>query len=313
MHSDEVKQGMGDRYEAKHGVRHNFANPEVIAKIKKTNLKNLGVEWPSQNPQLKKIMVSNAADTQKREYYNNTILNYEHIEPMFSEDDYAAKSEIRANFKWKCKKCGHEFKQELFKYGREPRCLVCNPLIYDKATSNLEKEFYEFLIGIKDSKYECIYNQELNWNLLGNGQQLDVVCVDRETKEPKLAFEFDGIYWHSVKNKPKNYHLDKTKICEELDICLVHVLESDWKAIVTGKRLRALIISLLHGENPLESMYPKRNRIVLDRSIHCKLLVPSGYVIVEETAPRKCSHLDARGKVHEIEDCGCLICEKISI
>lgn len=52
--------------------------------------------------------------------------------------------------------------------------------------------------------------------------ELDIVCG-------KVAFEFNGLWCHSTKMKSKNYHANKTKLCEEAGIRLIHIWEDDWK------------------------------------------------------------------------------------
>jgi hypothetical protein len=54
-----------------------------------------------------------------------------------------------------------------------------------------------------------------------NGLELDIYLP-----KLKLAFEFNGLYWHS--NKDINYHKIKTDLCEEKDIQLIHIWEDDW-------------------------------------------------------------------------------------
>ena len=129
---------------------------------------------------------------------------------------------------WRCKKCGDVFDQFLFQYGRTPRCLKCNPLLYNRTDSQEEIDLFNFLAAIDGSKYECLRHSYWNWNLLDNGKLLDIVCIDKENKEPKIAVEFNGIYWHSISNKDPGYHLMKTKKCEELGIKLIHVWEDQW-------------------------------------------------------------------------------------
>lgn len=43
----------------------------------------------------------------------------------------------------------------------------------------------------------------------------------------KVAIEINGCYWHSDQEKPKNYHIDKFKDCEEHGIQLIQIWE-DW-------------------------------------------------------------------------------------
>ena len=43
-----------------------------------------------------------------------------------------------------------------------------------------------------------------------------------------MAFEYNGLYWHSEKHKETNYHLNKTEKCEKNNIQLIHIWEDDW-------------------------------------------------------------------------------------
>ena len=52
--------------------------------------------------------------------------------------------------------------------------------------------------------------------------------VDIYIPERKLAFEYDGLFWHNSVNKPDNYHLEKTERCEESGVQLIHVFEDEW-------------------------------------------------------------------------------------
>jgi len=44
----------------------------------------------------------------------------------------------------------------------------------------------------------------------------------------KLAFEFNGVWWHNELNKEDNYHLNKTELCEKQGIELIQIWEDDW-------------------------------------------------------------------------------------
>lgn len=45
----------------------------------------------------------------------------------------------------------------------------------------------------------------------------------------KLAFEFNGTYWHSEKFRNFNHREVKTKLCKNKNIKLIHIEEKDWK------------------------------------------------------------------------------------
>lgn len=60
-----------------------------------------------------------------------------------------------------------------------------------------------------------------------------------------LAFECDGLFWHSEVSgkKDRQYHVNKTNKCREQGIRLIHVFESDWtlhRSAVTS-RIRSLL------------------------------------------------------------------------
>ena len=54
-------------------------------------------------------------------------------------------------------------------------------------------------------------------------QELDIYLP-----ELKVGIEFNGDYWHSDIHKSRNYHLNKTKACEEKGIRLIHIFEYEW-------------------------------------------------------------------------------------
>ena len=63
-----------------------------------------------------------------------------------------------------------------------------------------------------------------------NGLIINPYELDAYIPELKLAFEFNGIYWHSInKGKDKNYHIMKTKLCRDKNITLIHIFEDLWK------------------------------------------------------------------------------------
>jgi len=65
--------------------------------------------------------------------------------------------------------------------------------------------------------------------------------LDIYIPEHNLAIEFDGVYWHSEKNggKDRNYHLNKTRLCEEQGIQLLHIFDNEW---LTNKELWQSVI-----------------------------------------------------------------------
>ena len=121
----------------------------------------------------------------------------------------------------RCKKCGTEFRKKLginnyYKYGTVSSCPKCHPQV---SSSKSENDIFEFVKSILPGE-ELIRNSR---NVIPP-YEIDIYVPGR-----KIAFEFDGLFWHSTKaGINKTYHLDKTEECERRGIKLVHVFENEW-------------------------------------------------------------------------------------
>lgn len=100
------------------------------------------------------------------------------------------------------------------------------------SVSQKEKDLLSF---IEDS-----YSKEI---ILNSKKIIEPYELDIYLPELKLAFEFNGLYWHCEEKKGSNYHTKKTELCEAKGIQLIHILESDWEQkqeIVKSKILNLL-------------------------------------------------------------------------
>ena len=180
-----------------------------IDKIKSTMLAKYGVENYFQTNEIKKKTTFANVKTS----YEKFILNNEYDSPMFSLDEYFKRIDEHEYLKFKCKKCGYEF-EAWHHDGHHQHCPKC----YPKQISNPERELVEFV---------KLYNDNVltNTRLILKPLELDIYIPNK-----KLAIEFDGLYWHSEnEDKPSNYHLTKTELCEKQGIQLIHVFENEWK------------------------------------------------------------------------------------
>ena len=156
----------------------------------------------------------------------------EYVIPLFSEEEYEGQNK---EYRWKCTKCGNEFYHKIYTTGignnrTIPRCEVCFP---NQASSFMEKEVLEFVKSIYSGKIQN------NIRILNNKRkELDIYLPEK-----KIGIEFDGIYWHNSENKSKDYHLEKTLLCEEKEIQLIHIFENEWcfKRKIVEDRLKSLL------------------------------------------------------------------------
>lgn len=148
-------------------------------------------------------------------------------EPMFNINEYNG---VRDSYKFKCKKCGEIFNSNLVNV--YPRCEKCFPKIYH-GTSESENDLYNFVYDLLQNKTTVVKNDR---TILSDKKELDILIPDL-----KIGIEFDGLYWHcESEGKDKNYHLSKTKECENKGIRLIHIFEDEWlyKQEIVKSRLR---------------------------------------------------------------------------
>lgn len=96
------------------------------------------------------------------------------------------------------------------------------------ANSKGEKSILEYIRSFYSG--EIITN---SWKIIENNE------LDIYIPEYNLAIEFNGTYWHSMEQrlsrqnwsekKAKNYHFNKSKLCEEKNIRLIHIFEFYWE------------------------------------------------------------------------------------
>jgi len=248
----------------KYGVENPGQNEEIKEKIKKTNIEKYGVKWTSQNKEIREKQKETCLKKygykysfQNREirnkiirtrknnylengyscsvikwkysYFNNKIknlLNCLNIE--FSDDNYIDSLYIH---NWKCLKCNNIFQQKWKYIQRGFQCPICFPK--NHGISNGEKELFNFI--------ESIELLEINENCRNiiSPYELDIYIPSKN-----IAIEFDGLYWHSEEyKKNKNYHLNKTKLCEKQNIRLIHIFEDEWifKKDIVKSRLKQIL------------------------------------------------------------------------
>ena len=101
--------------------------------------------------------------------------------------------------------------------------------------SRAEDEIRAFLSTIVPETDIIMHDRQV----LGNGKELDIYIPSHN-----LAIEYDGLVWHSERFKPdRKYHLEKTELCEEKGIRLIHLFEDEWegKRVIVEKKLKHIL------------------------------------------------------------------------
>lgn len=124
----------------------------------------------------------------------------------------------------KCNKCGNEFVKIACDHITSSHG-GCQHCYFNKSKS--EEEIGNFILETIGDKSAVSFNDR---NILKNNE------LDIYIKSKKIAIEFNGLFWHS--NKDKNYHLMKTEMCDSLGIRLIQIFEDEYifhKDIVLSK------------------------------------------------------------------------------
>lgn len=192
----------------KYGVESYTQTEEYKIQTKNTNLEKFGVEHYSKTDEFKSIVKI------KRE--GLTKLRYEYL----IGEDFNIIEYNNKNFNIKHVICNKEFlisRDALYGrlYNDMCLCTECHPI--NSQHSNMELELQDFL-NIHNINYEVGNKKILS------GKELDIYIPDFN-----LAIEMNGIYWHSEIYLEKDYHVNKTNICKEKGIQLLHIWEDDWK------------------------------------------------------------------------------------
>ena len=89
----------------------------------------------------------------------------------------------------------------------------------------------------------------------GNRTILGGLELDAVIHEKKIAFEFNGVYWHSSKFMDNNYHKNKTVRSLEAGYRLIHIFEDEW--IYRQEQVKSKIKSVL-GVDDREVVYARK-------------------------------------------------------
>ena len=225
---------------------------------KKTSMDKYGVEHPWMNKEIHQKTINS--------FYNSYKLRIENKIDKVKFKFLKFQKGITTSLIFNCSTCNKDF--EILPYQFYYRinnkisiCTNCFPISENSSISQIE--LYNFIMNNYDG--EVILNYK-NKDIIGT-YELDIYLP-----QLKIGFEFNGIWWHSNKFKDKNYHLNKTNLCESKDIHLIHIWEDDWiinreicESFILNKLLRTKIKIYARKCEVKEVSY-KDSKIFLDNN-----------------------------------------------
>ena len=223
---------------SRYGVENAAQAEHIKEKAKQTCLEKYGVEHTGQADIKKQRTVetnlerygsttyaasNTAAERNHLNFYNRIIKANSQVVAKFDEAELDLKHLTTKTLLWHCNECNTDFSAPInynwWRYHGHTayaRCPSCYPHL-NVVVSNGEIELFNFIKSLND---DAVQSDRTTIT----PSELDIFVPSKQ-----LAFEFDGLYWHSDDVKPdKNYHLNKTIACENRGIHLIHVFENDW-------------------------------------------------------------------------------------
>lgn len=179
-------------------------DPNVAEKKRQTTLRRYNANHYTQTAQYHRDVKSKKYDSFVQQLHENRITLLQTRDQFIDETTYH----------FKCDVCGKQWTQDTH-YLQNIHCPDC----VSKPYSIKELELHDLI--------KSIYSGEIvtNDRSILNGKELDVYLP-----ELKIAFEFNGNYYHSTvfDRIDLRYHQRKTIECEKRGIRLIHVFEYEW-------------------------------------------------------------------------------------
>ena len=165
------------------------------------------------------------------------------------------------------------------------------------GSSKEEKELIEWLKNIIDEEI-----------VVGSYTVIQPKQLDIYIPSKKIAIEFNGTYYHSIEHgNPLDYHLNKTKMCEEKGIKLIHIWEDEWY----GKKedIKKFILDMINDSIDFKNNLIHENEecFYVDRSKFNRCTIPDSYEIIGETTPEIVLRAKTEKDKYRVPDCGKLI------
>jgi hypothetical protein len=184
---------------------------------------------------------------------------------IFDENQYDGYHE---KINVKCKECGYETRLTPNNMigGNKNENIICKKCSNNRERSMEEQELLSF---IKNN-----YNKKIivNDRSLLNGKEIDIYLPD-----DNIAFEYNGLYWHSNNFLNKNYHLKKFNKCKDKNIKLIHIYSDEWVFNKENIKEKILLILNKNKTNKLENYKIYKNKSNINIIINNKILITKNY------------------------------------
>ena len=205
-------------------------------KRKKTSLEKWGVDNVSKSDTIKKKQEetnlerwgykSSFQNQEIKEKYKKTSLEKWGVDHYFKTEEFKLKTKKHYLERWGV---DHQLQIDDVKKKIKETCLIK----YGVETYLNTEHSRDSIKFYNRSKYEDEISQFLDESGISHRtserELISPLLLDIYIPDHNLAIEFNGLYRHSEFKKEKDYHLNKTNLCKEKGVSLIHIWEDDWK------------------------------------------------------------------------------------
>lgn len=132
-----------------------------------------------------------------------------------------------------------------------------------KSISKAENELCHFI----KEKCNCIVQQR-------NRDIIHPYEIDIFIKDKNIGIEYNGLIWHSEKFTKKTALIDKTKLCKERGIRLIHIFEDEW--LYKQNIVKSMVSNLIGATN--NKIYARKCEIKSVDSKECKNFLDENHI-----------------------------------
>jgi len=263
----------------KYGVKNVFQSKRIKKQIIQSNIKRYGVENPSQSEEIK----NQKKKSSQKKYGTNCVLQSHEVKDKIKKTNLSKYGVEHFSYKNITQKTLDKLNNTQWlkdKYVTENMSIldISKELNISHSTVYLYIKKHNFYKPNKSSTSEIQLRkicEATNLNIQSNCRniippyELDILIT-----ELNLAIEYNGLYWHSeLFGKNKDYHLNKTKLCNEKGIRLIHIFEHEW--LLKQDIIKSRINSLL---NNTTKIYARNCIIKLVSKIDSKTFLNNNHI-----------------------------------
>ena len=236
---DKIKVTNLDRY----GYENPFSDKEIQKKLKQTYTEKFGVDNPSKNKEIiKKIsdaVLLRYADSKEEILVKRRTTSLKTLGVNSNKHLHISKEAIRLMKDVEWLKDQHFVQKKSCQQIADELGISATPIltflsnngidVLRHSVSKVEREIREFVSTLTDDEIS------FNDRTILYPKEIDIFFPKQ-----KLGIEVDGVFWHSEeKGKDSNYHLNKTKQCEDKEIQLLHIYDTEWTDLIKQEIIKS--------------------------------------------------------------------------